>query len=147
MRQAPLEAKHLSSGPIPGSLIAVASGANPRAWRGLGQVRLLPLLGPRRGAGAFCPLCPRPAGGRGRPRPGSGRASCAGVGAGRPGGLAVVILGLAGLGREEEECPFPPSPWNGSEPGPSPQAGRFTSPHRAHERVCDQSRDGCQGVR
>lgn len=138
MPQARPEARRLPSGPVPGSLVAVASGANPRAWRGLGQVRPLPLLGPRRGAGAFCPLCPRPAGGRGRPGSGPGRASCAGVGAGWPGGLAVVILGLPGLGREEE-CP--------SEPGPSPRAGRYASPHRGLQRGYDLSKAGCEGVR
>lgn len=95
------------------------------AW--LGQVRPLPLPGPRRGAGGLCPLCHGS---------GAGPAPRAGVGAGWPGGLAVVILDLPGLGRAEEN-PFPGSPWDGGEPGLSPLARRFSFPHRSHERVCD----------
>lgn len=87
MRRARPAAQRVCSRPDPGSLTAFASGAYPRTWRGLGQVRPLPLPGPRLGAGAFCPLCAGSGPGRG-PR--------AGVGAGWPGGLALVFLGISG---------------------------------------------------
>lgn len=133
--QARPRAERLCSGPIPGSLTAFASRAYLRAWRGLDQVRLLPLPGPRQGAGAFCPLCPGSGAG---PAPGTG------VGDGWPGGLALVILGLLRLGREEES-PFLANPWDEGEPGLS-LAGRFSSSHRGHQRVCDQSKDGLGGL-
>lgn len=112
----------------------------------MGQVRSLPLLGPRWGPGAFCPLCPGPAAGSGRPELGLGPALRTGFRAGWPGDLAFVILGLSVLSREEES-PFSANPWDGSAPGSSLQAGRFSSPHRGHERVCDQGKDFCKDVR
>lgn len=124
--------QRLCSRPVPGSLAACASGAYPRTWRGLGQVRPLPLPGPRLGAGAFCPLCAASGPGRG-PR--------AGVGAGWPGGLAVVFLGLPGGGREES--PLPGSLWD-RRTRPLPSSRAVFVPLPGPRRVCDLGKDGVE---
>lgn len=110
------------------------------ARAGPGEVS--PLPGPRQGAGASCPLCPGPAAGSGHPGSRAGSAPRAVVGAGWTGDLAVVILGLSGLGEEEEESPFPPAIGMGVNPAPVLQGG--PPPPGGHDRVCDPGPDGCR---
>lgn len=66
-RRARPGAQRLCSRPVPGLLAAFASGAYPRAWRGLGQRRPLPLPG-RAGSRRLRPLCAASGPGRGPAR-------------------------------------------------------------------------------
>ena len=121
VRRARPAAQRVCSRPDPGSLTAFASGAYPRTWRGLGQVRPLPLPGPRLepAPSALYALGPAravdPA--RGSVPAGLGASPCSSSASPGEAGRRALFQAASGMG----------------EPGLCPLARRFSSPHRGHE--------------